>query len=109
MTEKTKYYYYRDDDNRPVITVCLLQANGDTARGWTLCSELDNPCKKTGRKISRDRAIHAMKTKENSCPVQTDRMPTRFSGRTGIFGWYKSAYNPPLTQLETKLVYGGRL
>ena len=44
MAEKTKYYYCRDDDNRPVITVCLLQANGDTARGWT------TPVKKQGVK-----------------------------------------------------------
>ena len=108
--EKTKYYYYRDAKNRPVVTVCLIQANGDVTRGVAIYSLLDNPCKKTGRKISRDRAIYAMKTKENNCDI--DRadahlvLSSVIEGSGGLFGWSKSAFNPYLTHLENKIIYG---
>jgi len=108
--ERIRYYYCRDKKNRPVVTVCLLQANGNISRGVAVCSILDNPCKKTGRKISRDRAVYAMKTKANNCNMDTARahlvMRSVYEGGGGIFNWFKSAFNPPLTQLENKLVYG---
>jgi hypothetical protein len=103
MREIVKYYYCRDDASRPITTVCLLKANGDVARGLAICSNDDNPCKKTGRKISRDRAVFAMKTKTNSCAILTLR--AWFCVAMGV-GRFKSAYNPPLTQLENKLLYG---
>ena len=50
--EKSKYYYCRDSNNRPVVTVCLLKTNGNIAQGVAICSLLDNPCKKTGSNIA---------------------------------------------------------
>jgi len=108
--ERTKIYYERDEKNRPLVTICLLQANGDIARGVAVCSMLDNPCKKTGRKIAKDRAIHAMRTQKNGCPMLTPNVHLIMSSISesggGIFGWCKSAFNPPLTQLENRLVFG---
>jgi len=108
--ERTKIYYKRDDQNRPLVTVCLLQANGDIARGIAICSVLDNPCKKTGRKIAKDRATHAMRTRRNTCPIHRPGIHIGFR-RVGeqlpsVFNWSKSAFNPPLTELENRLVFG---
>ena len=109
MPELTKYYYCRDGNNRPVVTVCLLQVNGDISRGVAICSFLDNPCKKTGRKISRDRAIHAMKTRVENCEIDTTNAHLVLSSvseeSVGMFNWVKSAYNPQLTDHENKLVF----
>lgn len=108
--EKSKYYYCRDSNNRPVVTVCLLKSNGNIAQGVAICSLLDNPCKKTGRKIARDRAIHAMKTRSNNCDIATSQahlvLSSVHAAGAGIFGFKKSSYNPPLTQLENKIIYG---
>ena len=108
--EKSKYYYCRDSNNRPVVTVCLLQANGDISRGVAICSLSDNPCKKTGRKISRDRAVYAMKTKGNNCDMDTAAahlvMSSAQHGSGGVFGWSKSSFNPSLTTREAKIIYG---
>jgi len=60
-----RYLYYRDRGNRPRITVCHISNNGeDWGRGMAICSLKDNPCKKTGRKIARDRAFAALRGKE---------------------------------------------
>ena len=71
MNEKTYFYYYRDRESKPRITVCLLKANGAVARGIAICSLKDNPCKKTGRKIALQRATYAMKTMHDNCAVET--------------------------------------
>ena len=99
--EKTKYYYHRDYKNRPMVTVCLLQANGDITRGTAICSDMDNPCKKTGRKISRDRAVYAMKKKVDSCEINKNAY---VSG--GCIGGFKSEFNPLLTDHENTIIYG---
>ena len=58
---KEIYYYYRDVNNRPVVTVCLIGGRifTDIARGISICSPKDIPCKKTGRFYARERAIRA--------------------------------------------------
>ena len=63
LTER--YYYVRDDRRRPVITVCLMldQDGKVAARGMSVCSKSDNPCKKTGRKIAWQRAEFALSQK----------------------------------------------
>ena len=107
--ERVKYYYDRDNKNRPIITVCLLQANGDVARGVARCSKQDNPCKKTGRKIARDRAVHAMKTKSDNCAVNNKDARVDVAVAIGIGYWrdlHKSSFNPSLTEREAKLIYG---
>ena len=59
MEERYRYYY--DAGGRPVVTVCEIEDEGVMSRGVAICSPRDQPCKKTGRKIARDRAWYAMK------------------------------------------------
>jgi len=61
------YYYLRDNERKPIITVCLLayldREKGPLvdARGVAVCSPLDQPVKKKGRGIAYSRAIKALK------------------------------------------------
>ena len=110
MAEYTKFYYYRDKENKPRVTVCLLDVNGDRGVGMSVCSLLDNPCKKIGRKIARIRAVHALVSKSNNCESFTDgALEALF--KTDYFDdhsmpVFKSAYNPPPTQREINIIYG---
>jgi len=53
---KTKFYYLRDG-RVPLVTVCLLMNDKHgVSRGIAVCSDDDNPCKKTGRGIALKRA-----------------------------------------------------
>lgn len=57
---RIRYYYFRDMQKRPIITVCLMEEKGIFSRGISVCAKGDNPCKKIGRKIARDRTYKAM-------------------------------------------------
>jgi hypothetical protein len=107
---KERIYYERDEKNRPIVTVCLLQINGAFARGLAVCSPQDNPDKKVGRKIARQRAGYAVKTRSNNCLMNSQKALAAIHGAStaGKFNWCKSAYNPPLTQFETHLIFGER-
>ncbi len=102
---KQFFYYLRDKKNRPIITVCLLKANGDIARGVAICSDKDNPCKKTGRKIAKDRAIYAMKTKkQTSCYINRQIARTRITFTEGLRPDFKAEFCPSLTRYERQLL-----
>ena len=64
------YYYFRDEQKRPVQTYCLLFMGGDTtgdyARGIAVCSKKDHPCKKIGRAIATGRALKSLVHKKAS-------------------------------------------
>jgi hypothetical protein len=106
--EIRKFYYLRDNYNRPTGTVCLIKSNGDIARGVAICSLKDNPDKKTGRHIAQGRAVRAMKRRESSF-FDMQRIDALIAiGRTkclpGEFDFTKSSFNPKLTDFETKLL-----
>jgi|GEM_PF-2543680 hypothetical protein len=70
-----KYRYLRDNSGAPRITICLMMdgGNGRFGKGVAICSPKDSPCKNTGRKIARDRAIAAMYNKTmDGLPIQRD-------------------------------------
>ena len=101
-----KFYYQRDAANRPVVTVCLIKnESGGVARGTAICSPSDNPHKKTGRLLAFDRAVWALVHKS---PVKEPIM--RFEALVTItdcdcgLGYFKSQYNPVLTDFEKRLV-----
>ena len=54
------FYYLRDKDKRPAITICLLREGTFVARGMAICSHMDQPCRKKGRKQATKRAKRAM-------------------------------------------------
>jgi hypothetical protein len=66
---KEKYYFMRDPDNRPIVTVCLLQQHNCLGMGIAICSETDNPSKQKGRNISYGRAFGALKKRKSSQPI----------------------------------------
>ncbi len=85
MTEplKTEYHYFRNDHGLPLVTVCYLRMPPNmpgetepwTAIGIAICSDTDMPCKKTGRAIARQRAIHAVNS--NSGDLHVSRIEAR--------------------------------
>lgn len=96
-----KYYYIRDSKNQPSTTVCLLKAANDIGRGVAICSNKDQPCKKTGRKIAKTRAVCALACKHHSSII---RRPGDFFHDALQFGSYKSYFNSVLTEYERKLL-----
>jgi hypothetical protein len=60
-----KYRYLRDEEGGARITICLMmdEVGGRVGKGVAICSPRDTPCKNTGRKIARDRAIAAIRGK----------------------------------------------
>jgi hypothetical protein len=71
---KKRFHYFRDEGNRPVVTICTLSTEeGDTvAAGIAICSPRDNPNKKVGRRIASQRAFHALNhiACESSLPIK---------------------------------------
>ena len=68
---KEFFYYIRNANNEPIITVCLLLAKLDNGlhswfRGIAICSPMDQPNKKIGRSIASGRAKSAW---ERSCDI----------------------------------------
>lgn len=41
-----RFFYYRDDLRRPLITLCRLVVDGHTTYGWAICGPRDRPQKK---------------------------------------------------------------
>jgi hypothetical protein len=105
--EREIYYYLRTPEKKPVITVCLLEKNGEMARGVAVCSKLDNPCRKTGRKIARTRAQWALENKGNNCAIATSNCfralwQAKIVG--SLFDYLKAAYNPEISYFEKQIM-----
>lgn len=104
---KEYFYYFRDDENRPIITGCLLIDGKEYSRGVALCSRQDNPCKKSGRKIAKTRALWAMKNRQSNCEITSIKansvlIDAKISAT--YFDFVKSAFMPPVNNIETKLM-----
>ena len=102
---KKRFYYLRDKNNAPVITVCLLVVDGfrEIARGVSICSKDDQPNKKIGRKIALARARKAMGIKSNTSVIRKIPFIDGLSDIT-IGLNFKSVYMPILTKFERRLV-----
>ena len=40
-----KYYHYRNTENKPIVTQCLIEFDDGVAIGYSICSPKDNPHK----------------------------------------------------------------
>jgi len=106
---KRRFYYFRDKDNHPRITVCVIQDPKSKiyCRGLSLCSFMDATEKEFGRDMAEDRAIQAFKTQKHSekmTRVETDKIVgsiLKFGNE--LISAYKSVYDTLLTEFETKL------
>lgn len=112
--EKETYYYIRDSKNRPLITTCLIQSDMGTSRGLAICSPIEMPCKKDGRRIAKERALYALRILDNDLPINRSSaksvvyMVTTgdkiFCGLTDAKWNFKSRFNPELSNFEMKLL-----
>jgi len=69
---KTLFYYFRDEQNCPIVTVCLLHFPKENifCRGLSICCPLDNINKEDGRDIAENRAIQAFQYKFDIDPIR---------------------------------------
>jgi len=103
---KDYYYYIRDREDRPVITICLVRDGEEVSRGISFCSDKDAPCKKVGRKIALQRAIHALVTKKNCCEIKREGLFFQlYYIPDSIVERNKSVYNPKLTYREKQILF----
>lgn len=112
---KEKYYYLRDKERKPLITVCLLYVSGHIARGVAICSPSDNPEKREGRRIAFKKAEKAFLEKTQTEPVIREEPievinrvtnpygPHRFSPYLDMLS-YKSVFNPILIDHEKRML-----
>lgn len=97
---KEKYFYYRDKNRRPMVTVCEIEGVTGVGRGVAICSLKDNPSKKIGRLISKGRANKALKDNLTfQLPINrreaiTSLMKTNFSPDS-MLADFKSVYEVP--------------
>jgi hypothetical protein len=119
------FYYLRDKDGHPRITVCLMQTDDvETwntekgyvySRGLAICSYSEKIInKKQGRRLAHKRAFHAMMVQEDTMPIRYEgldamggidipnRLGIRFYG--GPDSDFKSQFNVELTDFEKRLL-----
>lgn len=109
-------YYVRDNQNRPMITVCLLKNDdGILSRGVAICSLKETgPDKAIGRMYARGRALRAFKKAKNGNPYQTSLVNREEAYKSIMkairpilpmeFYQAKCVYNPKLNRLEKTLI-----
>lgn len=107
--EQTHFYYLRDKQNHPLVTVCLHKTDGTICRGIAICSPKDNPNKKTGKAISLGRAKQAMKNKIARGSVIREEAYNVLDKTSCDLDFFfaKSTNQPILTKFEVKLLYRG--
>lgn len=99
--DKELYYYCRDGDNDPMITVCLLiSSDGLTSRGIAICSPMDNPNKSVGRGYARDRAYDAMYHEVDDDPIESQLAKYVFYICDMSVPEFKQQFNPELSNFE---------
>jgi len=93
---KEKFYYHRDRENKPRVTVCVMESDvgNPIVQGVALCSWKDNPRKATGRAIARGRALKALYHLESNDRILRDEAISVLTECDGIDQvlCYKSAY-----------------
>ena len=105
---ETKFYYLRDEANRPLVTVCLAtDTKGQHYRGIAICSPKDNPVKRVGKQIALGRVFRALHRKIESDPVYRSEACYILREVQAPNPYYiKSTNDPILTPIEIKLIKG---
>ena len=109
------FYYIRDKQNRPIITVCIIYSGGYVSRGIALCSPNDNPCKKRGRGKAYSRALKALNYEGSYGRIQREEVKEhekllKENGiKPGFLGYLlKVDFDPKITEFEWNLLALGR-
>ena len=107
-----KYYYFRDNKNRPIVTVCLVKDElGQVHRGMAICSLSDNPVKSKGRNIAKGRALKALFKQVNSEVINVITSSPAMRALDPVWKtmkpfWYpyKSTCQAPLADFEKRIM-----
>ena len=101
-----KYFYYHRDNNRaPLVTVCLIKWRTVVCRGVAICSPLDNPEKQEGRNRAEGRALTAYKRKKTTEEILRDEAVNVLNNASVPWDLsFKSEYNPSPTDFERQLI-----
>ena len=100
------YYYIRDKENHPIITVCLMTDNKKTSRGIAVCSKQESPDKAYGKALAFKRAKKAMKAQDNLFIVARDEIIEILDELPvpNDFYFWKGKFNPGLSHYELELL-----
>ncbi|HQN26874.1 MAG TPA: hypothetical protein PLD71_10630 [Syntrophales bacterium] len=106
------YYYLRDKEKQPLVTVCLLvdmKTREVVSRGVAICSPLDHPTKRIGRGIAYGRALRAGRAwpddSEGVCrPVALRQMERCASPEIFETHYAKAMRCPVLSVLEADII-----
>ena len=114
---KETFYFLRDENNRKIVTVCLL-INTDLkiiqARGVAICSDRDTPCSKlnahqsNGPGIARRRAWKSWKQKQNLYLIVMEEavkvLDKVIKNQFPDMYIYKSFYQPAFSEKEFRVL-----
>ena len=106
-----KFYFLRDKDRKPVVTVYLIKNDIGIGKGVSICSKKDAPNKRVGTLIAKQRAEWAIKSRINDLHIYRGNALVILSGTDYNKQWFdytganfKSQYNPALTEYEKELL-----
>jgi len=70
-----RYYYLRDSKtNAPRVTKCVVRnEEGNVAIGSAICSLIDAPNKRIGRRIALNRALYALNRARTILPIKSQK------------------------------------
>lgn len=113
----TRYYYLRDvAENRPIVTICLLEDEaGNIGRGVSIYNNTDFATgqfplnKAIGKHKALGQARKALGTSSTSNPIHKEQTLRFLGSMLGpkvkeLGPLFKSQYNPELTTYEKKLL-----
>jgi len=108
-----RYYYLRDrGTNAPRVTKCIVRnKEGDVAIGSAICSFMDIPNKRVGRRIAYNRAMYALNKNMNVLPIESQKARSILSsvpqggldGHKGVF-LHRKEMTEYLTSFEKRLL-----
>ena len=130
---KEYFYYFRDEEKRPLVTVCILSHGDKIARGLAVIGTngvtdrlSDNPRKIMGRALAKERAYLALLKEETDdkgfwhrhvfftfLRVFGVKGGSKWTGvpRNPFWDWSFGTprwfYKPALTLYERKIMFGG--
>jgi len=96
-----RFYYYRDCDGSPIVTVCVIKDDNFIGRGVAICSSNDHIVKKRGRDIAYGREVKALMNQESSLEIKRDEVLDIVEESMGYtFFTEKSYYGTGMTEFE---------
>lgn len=102
--KKELIYEYKNEREKPIVTVYLVKVGKQFARGIALCSKLDHIDPNKGAIKAKGRAIKAATRKAPDLPINRDEaVRILFDAGAPPFR-YKAEFPARLTNEEQKLV-----